>query len=163
MRETERERVRAHGFSIRPPIQAALWSAIAPRHSRRDTPERREELERNRLVGNHHIDRRIRKASDLVSLYGLIVFLVGNIWLISSNTCSATNPVLYKGALAAVILSWLWILEFFILCALAIFFLPILLYGVRHWGWGEKKHEVGPLKKNDISKLPRRIFMRVRS
>ena len=91
------------------------------------------------------------------------MFLVGNIWLISSNTCSATNPVLYKSALAAVILSWLWILEFFILCALAIFFLPILLYGVRHWGWGEKKHEVGPLKKNDISKLPRRIFMRVRS
>ncbi|GAA5985563.1 hypothetical protein JCM5350_007135 [Sporobolomyces pararoseus] len=137
----------------------ALWSAISPRHNRRDTPERREELERNRLVGNHRIDRRIKKFSDLVSLYGLIIFLVGNIWIISSDTCSATNPVLYKAALAGLILSWIWILEFFILCAVAIFFLPILLYGVRHWGWGEKKHEVGPLKKNDISKLPRRIFV----
>ncbi|GAA5953353.1 hypothetical protein JCM3765_005012 [Sporobolomyces pararoseus] len=137
----------------------ALWSAISPRHNRRDTPERREELERNRLVGNNRIDRRVKKVSDLVSLYGLIIFLVGNIWIISSDTCSATNPVLYKAALAGLILSWIWILEFFILCAVAIFFLPILLYGIRHWGWGEKKHEVGPLKKNDISKLPRRIFV----
>ncbi|GAA5892451.1 uncharacterized protein JCM6883_007362 [Sporobolomyces salmoneus] len=137
----------------------ALWSAISPRHSRRDPPERRDELERNRLIGNQRIDHRLKKLSDLVSLYGLIIFPLGNIWLISSNTCSATNPILYKGALAAVILSWLWILEFFILCALALFFLPILLYGMRHWGWGEKKHEVGPLKKHDISKLPRRIFV----
>jgi hypothetical protein len=91
----------------------ALWSAISPHPTRRDSPERRLELERNRLVGNIRIDKRLKKFSDIVSLYGLIVFLVGNIWLISSNTCSTTNPTLYRGALAAVVISWIWICEFF--------------------------------------------------
>jgi len=109
---------------------AALWTAITPRHSRRDTPERREELERSRLLGSQRIDRRVKKLSDLVSLYGLIVFLVGNIWIISSDTCSSTNPTLWKGALAGLIISWVWILEFFILCAIAVLFLPILIVSV---------------------------------
>ncbi|GAA5927205.1 RING finger protein [Sporobolomyces koalae] len=139
-------------------LPGALWSSISPRTTRRDTPERREELERNRIIGNRQVDWRFKKLSDIVSLYGLIVFLLGNIWIISTNTCPATNPVLYRGALAAVILSWLWVLEFFLLCAFAIFCLPILLFGIRHWGWGQKKHEVGPLKKGDMDKLPRRIF-----
>ena len=84
-------------------------------------------MERNRLVGNRKIDHRVKKVSDLISLFGIVVFVLGNVWVVSADTCSETNPVLYKGALAALILSWCWILEYFILCALAIFFLPILL------------------------------------
>lgn len=99
----------------------ALWSAITPHPSRRDSPERRQELERARLVGNDRIDHRVKKLSEIVSLYGLIVFLVGNIWVISSNTCSTTNPTLYRGALAAVVLSWLWILEFFLYVLVFVF------------------------------------------
>jgi hypothetical protein len=34
-----------------------------------------------------------------------------NYWLISEDTCHATAPVLYKGALVALILSWLWTAE----------------------------------------------------
>ncbi|GAA6058871.1 hypothetical protein JCM10212_002815 [Sporobolomyces blumeae] len=137
----------------------AVWSSIMPHPTRRDSDERREQLERNRLLGNREIDHNVRRISDLISLFSLVVFVLGNLWVIAADTCPTTAPVLYKTALAALILSWIWTLEFLLYVAFAIFFLPILLLGMRYFGWGAKKPEVGPLKKGDVEKLPRMIYV----
>jgi hypothetical protein len=73
------------------------------------------------------MDRRVRKLADLVSILSFVLFLFGNYWLISEDTCHVTAPVLYKGALAALILSWLWTAEIILYLILVIFFLPFFL------------------------------------
>ncbi|GAA5863224.1 hypothetical protein JCM1840_002515 [Sporobolomyces johnsonii] len=136
-----------------------FWTAISQRPGPRDSADQRAAMEANRRIGNAYIDRQVRRVGDLVSLLSLVLFVCGNVWVITSNTCSMTAPTLYKGALAALILSWFWTAEFLIYILLVIFFLPFFLIGMRFFGLGQAKNEVGPLKKADIEKLPQRIFV----
>ncbi|GAA5920029.1 hypothetical protein JCM1841_000387 [Sporobolomyces salmonicolor] len=136
-----------------------FWTAISQRPRPRDTADQRAAMEANRRVGNVYIDRQVRRVGDLVSLLSLVLFVCGNVWVITSRTCSATAPTLYKGALAALILSWFWTAEFLIYILLVVFFLPFFLIGMRFFGLGQAKNEVGPLKKAAVEKLPQRIFV----
>ncbi|GAA5975176.1 hypothetical protein JCM11641_004380 [Rhodosporidiobolus odoratus] len=141
----------------------SYWLSINVRPGSRATPEQRDAWERNRLVGNFKIDRRVKLFNDLIAMLSLVLFFCGNYWLISERTCHETAPVLYKTALAALILSWLWTAEIILYAVLILFFLPFFLIGARWFGLGAPKHEIGPLSKPDIDKLPKRIFMQVSS
>ncbi|BGP47355.1 hypothetical protein JCM10450v2_003207 [Rhodotorula kratochvilovae] len=139
-----------------------FWLTISPPRppARRDSDdETRAAIDRNRHVGTLAIDHRVRRLSDLVSVYALVLFILGNVWVAGARTCSATAPTLYKGALAALILSWIYIAEVLVWSLLIIFCLPFLLIGMRWFGVGQAKNEVGPLKKEDIASLPQRVFI----
>ncbi|BGP15261.1 hypothetical protein JCM10213v2_003221 [Rhodosporidiobolus nylandii] len=134
----------------------SYWQSISARPR---AEEQRQAWERNRLVGSNDWDRRVRQFSDLISVLSLVLFFFANYWVISEQTCHVTAPVLYKTALAALILSWLWTTEFILYVILVLFFLPFFLIGMRWFGLGQPKHEVGPLSKPDIEKLPKRLFV----
>ncbi|GJN89605.1 hypothetical protein Rhopal_002592-T1 [Rhodotorula paludigena] len=140
----------------------AYWLTIAPArpNPRRDSPEVREAAERNRYVGSYAIDRRVRLLNDCVSVYSLAVFVLGNIWTITSDTCAETSPTLYKSAVAALVFSWIWTAELLLWLVLVVFALPFLLIAMRFFGVGQAKHEIGGLSKTDIDSLPKRIFVR---
>ncbi|BGO90861.1 hypothetical protein NBRC10512_002390 [Rhodotorula toruloides] len=138
----------------------SFYNAVTPRlPTRRDNDTTRAVLEANRRIGSPILDRRVRWAGDLVSILGLVLLVAGSFWLGSSKTCQMTAPALYKSAVAALILSWLWMAELAIYVVLAILFLPFLLVGMRWFGLGQAKNEIGPLGKADIEKLPQRIFV----
>lgn len=71
---------------------------------------------------------RIKSMSDLI---GTIWFIIGNWWLFSSNTCSATNPPLYYISLVLVLIGYLVLLVPIILCAAVVFCLPCVLVVLR--------------------------------
>ncbi|BGP31334.1 hypothetical protein JCM10296v2_003098 [Rhodotorula toruloides] len=138
----------------------SFYNAVTPcLPTRRDNDTTRAVLEANRRIGSPTLDRRVRWAGDLVSILGLVLLVAGSFWLGSSKTCQMTAPALYKSAVAALILSWLWMAELAIYVVLAILFLPFLLVGMRWFGLGQAKNEIGPLGKADIEKLPQRIFV----
>ncbi|POY73579.1 hypothetical protein BMF94_3112 [Rhodotorula taiwanensis] len=138
----------------------SYYCAITPRPLRRGADEEaRLASEASRLVGSALMDQRIRFLSDLVSIASFILFIVGNFWMVSSSTCSATAPHLYNAALAALVLSWLWTAELVIYVILVVFFLPFFLIGMRFFGLGQAKNEIGPLSKTGIEKLPQRIYI----
>ncbi|BGP23975.1 hypothetical protein JCM10295v2_002876 [Rhodotorula toruloides] len=138
----------------------SFYNAVTPRPpTRRDDQTTRAVLEANRRIGSPTLDRSVRCAGDIVSILGLVLLGFGSFWLGSSKTCQITAPALYKSAVAALILSWLWMAELAIYVVLAILFLPFLLAGMRWFGLGQAKNEIGPLGKADIEKLPQRIFV----
>ncbi|GAA5994382.1 RING finger protein [Rhodotorula paludigena] len=139
----------------------AYWLTIAPArpNPRRDSPEVREAAERNRYVGSYAIDRRVRLLNDCVSVYSLAVFVLGNIWTITSDTCAETSPTLYRSAVAALVFSWIWTAELLLWLVLVVFALPFLLIAMRFFGVGQAKHEIGGLSKTDIDSLPKRVFV----
>ncbi|GAA6053869.1 hypothetical protein JCM3770_004756 [Rhodotorula araucariae] len=138
-----------------------FWLTISPPRppARRNSDETRAAIDRNRHIGTLAIDHRVRRLSDFVSVYALALFILGNVWVADARTCAETAPVLYKAALAALILSWVYLAEILVWAILVIFFLPFLLIGMRWFGVGQAKNEVGPLRKEDISRLPQRIFI----
>ncbi|GAA5893205.1 hypothetical protein JCM8208_004375 [Rhodotorula glutinis] len=137
-----------------------FWLTISPpRPDRRNPDAVRAALAQSRHVGTLAIDRRVRRLADLISIYSVVVFVAGNWWVITSTSCPADSPTLYRGAVAALVFSWLYVAEILVWATLVIFFLPFLLIGVRWFGMGEKKNEVGPLKKEDIASLPQRVFV----
>ncbi|GAA5896699.1 hypothetical protein JCM6882_005012, partial [Rhodosporidiobolus microsporus] len=140
-------------------LPLSFWQSINARPRRNATAEQREAWERNRPIGSIRVDHNVRRLSDLLSLLSIVLFFFGNYWVISQRTCSATAPVLYKTALAALILSWLVTLEVVVYGLLIVFFLPFFLIGARWFGLGQAKNEIGPLSKTDIEKLPKRLFV----
>ncbi|GAA6012033.1 hypothetical protein JCM10207_005104 [Rhodosporidiobolus poonsookiae] len=136
----------------------SFWQSVNVRPNR-GTEEQRAAYERNRRLGNARIDHNVRRFTDMVSLLSLVLFFFGNYWLISEQTCHMSAPVLYKTALAALIISWLWTAEFVLYAILIILFLPFFLIGVRWFGLGQAKNEIGPLSKTDIESLPKRLFV----
>lgn len=48
-------------------------------------------------------------------------------WVISATSCQADSPTLYRGAVAALVLSWLYVAEILVWAVLVIFFLPFVL------------------------------------
>lgn len=97
--------------------------------------------------------------SDLVSVYAFAVFLMGNIVVNASDTCHATAPILYRSAVAALVLSWFWSAQIILVALSVLFFLPFLLISMRFFGVGSAKHEVGPLTQQQIDKIPQRIYV----
>ncbi|GAA5823667.1 hypothetical protein JCM11251_000718 [Rhodosporidiobolus azoricus] len=140
-------------------LPISFWQSINARPRRNATAEQREAWERNRPFGSVRLDNNVRRLSDLLSLASIVLFFFGNYWIISQRTCDATAPVLYKTALAALILSWIVTLEVVIYGLLILFFLPFFLIGARWFGLGQAKNEIGPLSKTDIEKLPKRLFV----
>ncbi|KPV72154.1 uncharacterized protein RHOBADRAFT_55988 [Rhodotorula graminis WP1] len=137
-----------------------FWLTISPpRPDRRNPDAVRAALAQSRHVGSLAVDYRVRRLADLISIYSVVVFVAGNWWVISSTSCPADSPTLYRGAVAALVFSWLYVAEILVWATLVIFFLPFLLIGVRWFGMGQKKNEVGPLKKEDVASLPQRVFL----
>ncbi|KAK4057848.1 hypothetical protein OIO90_001067 [Microbotryomycetes sp. JL221] len=140
-------------------LPVSTWSALVPRPPRRhESPESIAQREAQRRFGSFAIDRRIRRLADLYTVYGCVVFFLGNIWFFSSSNCSQTANLLYNAGLVALILSWIYAAEAILLLLACIFFLPILLIGMRWVGYGPK-HEVGPMEKAEIDKLPLAIYI----
>ncbi|GAA5850355.1 hypothetical protein JCM9279_006540 [Rhodotorula babjevae] len=139
-----------------------FWLTLAPpRPDRRNPDAVRAALAQSRHVGTLAIDHRVRRLADLISIYSVVVFVLGNWWVITSTSCPADSPTLYRGAVAALVFSWLYVAEILVWATLVIFFLPFVLIGARWFGLGQKKNEVGPLKKEDIASLPQRVFIGV--
>ncbi|TKA57755.1 hypothetical protein B0A53_00904 [Rhodotorula sp. CCFEE 5036] len=137
----------------------SYYNAVTPRPLRRNADEEaRLASEAGRLVGSADLDRRVRFIGDAVALASFILFIIGNFWMVTTETCSRTSPTLYNAALAALIFSWLWTAELVIYVILVIFFLPFFLLGMRFFGLGQAKNEVGPLSKSGIENLPQRIY-----
>ncbi|KAG0658433.1 hypothetical protein C6P46_005796 [Rhodotorula mucilaginosa] len=140
----------------------SYYNAVTPRPLRRNADEEtRLASEAGRLVGSADLDRRVRFIGDAVALASFILFIIGNFWMVTTETCSRTSPTLYNAALAALIFSWLWTAELVIYVILVIFFLPFFLLGMRFFGLGQAKNEVGPLSKSGIENLPQRIYVGV--
>ncbi|GAA5865951.1 hypothetical protein JCM3774_005535 [Rhodotorula dairenensis] len=138
----------------------SYYNAVTPRPLRRSADEEaRRASEAGRLVGSVALDRRVRFVGDVVAIASFILFIVGNFWMVTTETCSRTSPTLYNAALAALIFSWLWTAELVIYVLLVIFFLPFFLLGMRFFGLGQAKNEVGPLSKSGIENLPQRIYV----
>mgnify|MGYP006876467095 FL=1 len=138
----------------------SYYNAVTPRPLRRNADEEtRLASEAGRLVGSADLDRRVRFIGDAVALASFILFIIGNFWMVTTETCSRTSPTLYNAALAALIFSWLWTAELVIYVILVIFFLPFFLLGMRFFGLGQAKNEVGPLSKSGIENLPQRIYV----
>lgn len=101
----------------------------------------------------------LHRVGDLVSIFSFIVFIFGNIWVATSHSCRASAPTLYKSALAALVLSWLWTSEVILIVLAVLLFLPFVLVGMRFFGVGTAKHEIGPLSQAEIDKIPQKIFV----
>lgn len=69
----------------------------------------------------------MRRVADLISVYSVVLFVLGNWWVISATSCQADSPTLYRGAVAALVLSWLYVAEILVWAVLVIFFLPFVL------------------------------------
>ncbi|KAI5479184.1 hypothetical protein MNV49_004045 [Pseudohyphozyma bogoriensis] len=142
-------------------VPLTLYTHLAPPRPRRGDPiERVRQAEANRRWGSLALDRRVRKWSDFSTMAALALFIVGNIFYFSSETCKVTSPRIWYTSLAALILSYLYVIEILLMILLIIFCLPIYLLGARFFGWGAAKNEVKPLAKADIEKLPLRVFLK---
>lgn len=132
---------------------------VPPRPSRRATELERERLRASRRIGSESTDRRIRRLSDLLSLSSLILFILGNYWIFSTSHCEVTAPKLFYTTITALVISYLYAAEIFLIVIAVLFFLPLLLIILRVFGVGEKTNEIGPLSNLEISKLPLRIYI----
>ncbi|KAK4699571.1 hypothetical protein P7C70_g6689, partial [Phenoliferia sp. Uapishka_3] len=125
-----------------------VYSRLAPTtsRSRSQTPERRAELEATRRFGSPTMDRRVRQLNDVALGLAFCVFLLLNIYVLTSKTCRTTSPPLFWTSVVALIFSYLFAAEIILIILAIIFVLPLALIGIRFWGWGEKSNEIGPLK-----------------
>lgn len=130
------------------PAKSARWSGIG-----RFGGENSKRLRRAELTIE------MSRASDLVSTFSLAVFIMGNVVVNTSVTCRTTAPVLYRSAVAALVLSWFWNAQVILVVLSCIFFLPVLLIAIRFFGMGTAKHEVGPLTTQQIDKIPQRVYL----
>jgi len=129
------------------------------RRSQNDTPEQIAQRENARRLGSITLDRRIRRITDICSLTGFVWFILGNVWMLSSNTCSRTSPRLFYSSVAALAVGWLYVAEIIVIALAVVFFLPTLIIVLRLFGVGEKTHEIGPLSKQEIEKIPQVLYM----
>ena len=113
---------------LEPAPAAYFWLTISPpRPDRRNPDAVRAALAQSRHVGTLAIDHRVRRVADLISIYSVVVFVLGNWWVITSTSCAADSPTLYRGAVAALVFSWLYVAEILVWATLVIFFLPFVL------------------------------------
>ena len=95
-------------FNAAVSIYAAL---VPPVPSRRDTAAIIAAQEANRRIGSPRLDLRLRKISDLLALASVVLFILANVWIFSSTQCDRSSPLLYYGALSAIIISYLYVAE----------------------------------------------------
>lgn len=108
----------------------------------------------------------------------MIWFVLGNLWVYSSlgsTECRSTSPKLWWSSFATLLLAYVRIAEILLIVFAVVFFLPselpsfryqciqfirlinrvlVVILGLRLFGGLEKKHEIGPLTKEEIAKLP---------
>jgi len=132
----------------------ALAPPSRPRRGEADTPEARERREARRVVGSPVLDARLRLLADFIALFSLIWFLLGNIWVYSGTECKDTSPYLWWTSLVTLLVAYIRLAEVVLIVVAVVFFLPVVILGLRMFGGLEKKHEIGPLSKDQIASLP---------
>lgn len=82
-------------------------------------------------------------------------------WTLNSSglQCKDTAPLLFWSSIATLSLAYLRILEFVLIIIAIVFFLPAVIIFLRVTGNYEKKHEIGPLSKEEIAKLPVVVYV----
>ncbi|KAK9893966.1 hypothetical protein P389DRAFT_147543 [Cystobasidium minutum MCA 4210] len=147
-----------HVVRIAVAYPVSFYNALAPPsrppRGEEDTPESRERREARRVIGNPRLDARLRTASDLISLFSFVWFFLGNVWLYSGTECKDTSPYMWWSTLTILIISYIRVAELAIIILAVVFFLPLVIVVLRLFGGLEKKHEIGPLTKEDIARLP---------
>lgn len=94
-----------------PCLTVSIYAALVPPvPSRRDTAAIIAAHESARRIGSPRLDLRLRKISDLLSLASIVLFILANVWIFSSQ-CDRTSPLLYYGALSALIISYCYVAE----------------------------------------------------
>ncbi|KAH8926219.1 hypothetical protein BT69DRAFT_1348200 [Atractiella rhizophila] len=136
-----------------------LYTALAPPRRNSDNNFTPSPV---RIIGNERLDSRIRFFGDLCSLAALIIFLIGNYWFFSSHTCRQTSPTLFWSSLTALLFGYLYIAELALIAFGVIFFLPLIIIGIRFFGLYEKKPSVGPLTQDLIDKIPLVLYKPMR-
>ncbi|SCZ97942.1 BZ3500_MvSof-1268-A1-R1_Chr7-3g09645 [Microbotryum saponariae] len=118
--------------------------------------------EATRLVGSPALDRRVKRVKDLVWLYSLVLFVIGNVWVFGASQCRPTAPMLWKASVAALIISYLSMFEAFAVILVVMLYLPFALYNLGSY-MAPAQNEIGPISKKEIAKLPKRIFIGTKS
>ncbi|SCV70576.1 BQ2448_3338 [Microbotryum intermedium] len=118
--------------------------------------------EATRLVGSPEIDRRVKRVKDLVWLYSLVLFVIGNVWVFGASQCRTTAPVLWKASVAALIINYLSMFEAFAVILVVMLYLPFALYNLGNY-MAPAQNEIGPMSKKEIARLPKRIFIGTKS
>lgn len=137
-------------------LPLSTYSYLTPPRPPRSQPDGSQISERR--WGSTRGDRWAKRIHDFSTLSAVAVFLLGNISYFSSKTCKADSPRLWYSALAALILSYLWIAEVLLMVVAIFLFLPVFLVGVRLFGLGESTPSIKPLSSREIEKLPLRVF-----
>ncbi|KDE05541.1 hypothetical protein MVLG_04132 [Microbotryum lychnidis-dioicae p1A1 Lamole] len=118
--------------------------------------------EATRMVGSPALDRRVKRVKDLVWLYSLVLFVIGNVWVFGASQCRPTAPMLWKASVAALIISYLSMFEAFAVILVVMLYLPFALYNLGSY-MAPAQNEIGPISKKEIAKLPKRIFIGTKS
>jgi hypothetical protein len=99
--------------------------------------------------------KRCENAIRWIGLFGLCWFIVGQVWLYESDTCSTTNPWVYKTSLALIVLTYvLRSLPFIIICLACLCF-PCTVMILRYLG---EKPKVSHHVKIKMNELPCRTY-----
>ncbi|GAA94572.1 hypothetical protein E5Q_01223 [Mixia osmundae IAM 14324] len=123
------------------------------------TAEDRAEREARRVLGSPLLDSRVILAHELLSILGLVMFVLGNVWYWSANTCRRDAPPLYWSSLITLITGYFYAAEVIFVVFSVLFFLPLVILLLRSFGVYTKKHEIGPLSKEEMEKLPLVLFV----
>lgn len=75
-------------------------------------------------------------------------------WTWNALECKETSPYLFWSSIATLVIAYLRIAEIVAILFAVIFFLPAVIIFLRMTGGLEKKHEIGPLSKDEIAKIP---------
>ena len=105
---------------------------------------------------------------------------MGQVWTYSSGSqCKATSPAVWWSALATLIIAYIRIAEVILIILAVTLFLPsksafvdsfgkcwelrlrwiVVILGLSAFGGLEKKHEIGPLNKDEIARLPQVLYV----
>uniref|UniRef100_V5EK70 RING-type domain-containing protein n=1 Tax=Kalmanozyma brasiliensis (strain GHG001) TaxID=1365824 RepID=V5EK70_KALBG len=133
-------------------IPVELYLGLSPhrtRAGRNAGPEQRAIAERDRPLGSEYLDVKVGKLSTLLGIASLVIFFVGNAIVYSSTECSqrpAEAVPLFWGALASLIVVYIFIFEIAVLAFLIVCALPLLMVVLRALGLqnGRARREINP-------------------
>jgi len=67
---------------------------------------------------------RFTSLADLISIFTIVWFFLGNVWVYSGMQCKTTSPYIWWPSLAVLIIAYLRIAEILLMILAVVFFLP---------------------------------------
>jgi hypothetical protein len=64
------------------------------------------------------------RVSDLIGIFSLVWFFLGNVWVYSDSSCRSNSPYLWYTSLTVLIIAYVRVAELVIIVLAVVFFLP---------------------------------------